>query len=230
MRRQSGRHTQFRAQKTSDTRYQSQTDGHTKKKMTPDETLMAEIRTRYAAVIQAACDSSDIPPAFLAALIANESGGYATATRFEPSVLLALWEVLLGRKAAFGEIGATEIYGFLMADPPIFTFSLILKRLDSLATSYGLTQIMGYNVLGQRDPVQLAVPSFNLTTAIRMLHGFMKEFGLIAHTPVLCEQLFRCWNTGRPDGKTADPDYVANGQARIAAYLRGAAPPAAISA
>jgi len=30
--------------------------------------------------------------------------------------------------------------------------------------------------------------------------------------------LFRCWNTGRPDGKTADPAYVENGLRRMEIY------------
>jgi len=30
--------------------------------------------------------------------------------------------------------------------------------------------------------------------------------------------LFRCWNTGRPDGRTADPAYVENGRRRMEIY------------
>ena len=33
-------------------------------------------------------------------------------------------------------------------------------------------------------------------------------------------ELFRCWNTGRPNGKTFDPNYVQNGLRRIEIYRR----------
>ena len=57
--------------------------------------------------------ASSVPASFLGALVANESGGNVLAKRFEPAVLAHLWEVLLGRKAAYGTIGRTDLVAFV---------------------------------------------------------------------------------------------------------------------
>src|SRR5258708_655160 len=109
--------------------------------------LMQKIRASYGAAIADACRLSSVPPAFLAALIANESGGNAGAKRFEKNVLASLWEVLLERSANFGSIKATDLFAYLW--PPSYTldptngFRDALHNMDSLATSWGLTQVMG---------------------------------------------------------------------------------------
>ncbi len=83
-----------------------------------------------------------------------------------------------------------------------------------LATSWGLTQIMGYHMLGRPEPVEkLCDPAFHYRLAARMIEDFAARFRLDPRRDF--EPLFRCWNTGRPDGKTFDPAYAENGMRRI---------------
>jgi hypothetical protein len=186
--------------------------------------LMQSIKTQWGGTIVAACASSSVPPAFVAALIAGESGGDTNAKRFEPGVLARLWEVLLGRKAAFGSIGRTDLVlyvtnlGALTAvrtpgDLPADAF----QRVDALATSWGLTQIMGYHAIEFHSTVaSLTLPLVHLSTALNLLTQFAHRFQLDVTKDF--EELFRCWNTGEPDGKTFDPAYVNNGLTRMAVW------------
>jgi hypothetical protein len=95
-----------------------------------------------------------------------------------------------------------------------------LQRLDSLANSWGLTQIMGYHVLEHasptRQPIGLQDPENCLSFTVWMLGGFAREFKLDLATDF--DGLFRCWNTGRAVGMTFDPEYVSNGLSRFAIY------------
>lgn len=192
-----------------------------------DQQLMQSIRTNYGAAIVPIIASRKIPPAFVAALIANETGGNPHATRFEKDVLATLWEVLLGRKAAFGSIAATTILAHV-APTPDYNFGVTLQRIDSLATSWGLTQIMGYQVLQLfgagapgRAPEDLTEINFCFDVTARLLTQFAAAWRLDPSREF--EQLFRCWNTGHPEGKTADADYVANGLRRMELYPGAAA-------
>lgn len=202
--------------------------------MTPDPNvaLMASIRARYGVVIDAACAGTEIEPAFLAALVANESGGNLQATRFEPAVLVSLWQVLQGRKAAFGSIGAQDLAAFVFTPVAGAANNSLaaMQRLDRLATSWGLTQIMGYNVLGVlQDPATLATPQACFRVTLQMLADFIKRFGITQTFSSNCwERLFRCWNAGSPDSATFDPNYPTLGIAR--AYIYEQNTPPAVSA
>ena len=156
---------------------------------TTDAELMQEIKDRWGIQINESCVGTEISEAFLAALIANESGGDPDVQRFEPSVYERL-------KAKYPE----------RTDP----------WCRANATSWGLTQIMGEDYDGV--PSVLANPAVNLLTAVDLLEEFMHRFQLL---PTEFERLFKCWNTGSPVGRTYDPNYVANGLARIAAYSPG---------
>ncbi len=161
---------------------------------------MARIRERWGRAIESAVASrqsaanphSPLPSReFLAALIANESGGEPEARRFEPQVFERLTNI---------------------RDPE-------QRRLA--ASSLGLTQIMGYHPAERDgvDPVRLFDPEFNLRFALQMLADFAGRWEL--HLSTDCADhadLFRCWNTGSPKGKTHDPDYVAKGLARMKIY------------
>ncbi|MDE3178922.1 MAG: hypothetical protein KGM47_04600, partial [Acidobacteriota bacterium] len=46
--------------------------------------------------------------------------------------------------------------------------------------------------------------------------GFARRFGLRMSADF--GSLFRCWNTGEPDGQTSDPGYVEEGIRRMALY------------
>lgn len=186
--------------------------------------------------IRVACRASSVPEAFLAALVAGESGGDFNAKRFEPAVLVSLWQVLLGRKAHFGSIGGQDLLAYIgkgvvpfEGNSVIPAISNAMQRLDSLATSWGLTQIMGYNAMAVGKSVDvLRDPAGNLDFALAMLARFAAQFHLDVTKDF--EQMFRCWNTGQPDGTTFNPNYVANGLARMQLWpevlrLMGAAQP-----
>jgi hypothetical protein len=217
----------------------------------PDAVLMSMIHQKWGPEIAQACsvrgtwNVSAIPQAFLAALVANESGGNPDARRFEKGVLAALWEVLAGRSAAYGSIHRSELVAYVtvppLSDPPAggipAAVTAALLRLDGLATSWGLTQIMGYEALAMNTPIaNLKWPNASLLWTLRMLRDFEHRWKL--PDGVDCEEMFRCWNTGRPHAPTADPNYVPRGLARMKIYAAllgdvpppGGEPPKAISA
>jgi hypothetical protein len=189
-----------------------------------DLELMQSIKVQWGLQIaDSASAVPDLPQAFLAALVANESGGDAYAKRFEKNVLAALWEVLLGRKEAYGSIPRTHLVNYIAgvaAIPVNVPASLpadAFQCLDALATSWSLTQIMGWHALEPGFPYTLANlqdPASNLDVAVHMLAGFAATFHLSLANDA--EALFRCWNTGHPTGQPFDPHYVPNGLTRMA--------------
>jgi len=184
---------------------------------------MQDIKTRFGAVVAAACSVSSVPEAFIAALIANESGGNVNAKRFEHTVLAALWEVLLGRKAAYGSIARASLVGYV-AGVPVPTINVpanlpanAFQRVDALATSWGLTQIMGYHALEFGVTIDALIsPESGLQIATKMLSGFARSFNLDVTKDF--EAMLRCWNGGHPTAQTFDPQYVPNGLARMALW------------
>lgn len=191
-----------------------------------DTELMQSIKTKYGDLIAEACSTSSVPAGFLAALIANETGGDSNAKRFEKGVLASLWEVLLGRKAAYGSITTKNLvlYVASLAATPINVSATLpadaFQRVDALATSWGLTQIMGYHILEGNAAVKtiagLVDPQMHLAMTLRMLAQFAAQFQLDVTKDF--EQMFRCWNGGHPTAATFDPEYVPHGLARIAEW------------
>lgn len=187
-----------------------------------DQQLMEAIREKQGAAIRDACSFSTVAEAFLAALVAGESGGNENAKRFEPRVFAALWEVVQGRTKAYGSIQQGDILAFCSGSktgsvPLTWSFASALQRLDSLATSWGLTQIMGYEAIPFALQVSdLALPATGLRATLRMLAEFATRDGLDVTKNF--SELFDCWNTGRPHAATADPHYIPNGLARMKLY------------
>jgi hypothetical protein len=190
--------------------------------------LMTRIQKAYGPLLVSTETASSIPAAFFAALIANESGGNPNATRFEPAVFTALAEVLLGRKAAYGSLGAQDLSVWLVPKnlpddgAPVASGVIILagiKNLADLATSWGLTQIMGYEAIAYHliDGVAALVsPVSGMARTAIMLKDFARRNGLSLTKDF--PELFDCWNTGRPHAPTADATYIPDGLARMALY------------
>jgi len=190
---------------------------------TPQEiALMKSIRDKFHVEIQQVAAGSSVPAEFLAALVAGESGGRPDAKRFERGVLASLWEVLQGRAANFGSIGRSDLLTYILpiADPrtPLSQqLTTAMQRLDSLATSWGLTQIMGYEAIPFGvDAGTFTPPLSSLHYTCRMLADFAAHKGLDLTKDF--SELLDCWNTGRPHAPTADPAYIPNGLARMAIY------------
>jgi hypothetical protein len=189
--------------------------------------LMTRIQAEWGAMITEVSKTSTVPPAFLAALVANETGGNPHETRFERGALAALWEVLLGRKEAYGSIRRDDLFDHISAavgaQPPISSAGLLgpitgaLRFVDGLATSWGLTQIMGYEaIVFGISFTDLQNPLIGLRTSLKMVSQFASRDDLDVRRDF--SQMFDCWNTGRPHAPTADPQYIPNGLARMKIY------------
>lgn len=191
--------------------------------MSTDLELMQDLKARFGATIDAACSVSSVPAAFLAALVANESGGNVNAKRFEKNVLAALWEVLLGRKEAYGSIPRIRVVSYVSGvsiptiNAPTNLPANAFQRVDDLATSWGLTQIMGYHALEFDIPLaELQSPEGNLAIATKMFAGFARAFGLDLTKDF--SDMLHCWNAGSPSAPTFDPQYVPNALRRMDLY------------
>ena len=175
---------------------------------------MNRIHQQWGPAITEACKYSSVPPEFLAALIAGESGGDPEAKRFEPRVF---------RKFCVVRSGLSREYAGITHD---FLASTEDGTLRDWATSWGLTQVMGYHVA--RRPGGVAIlkdPATHLKFALGLLGEFVERFQL--NPKLEFEEMFRCWNSGAPyddpktpriEGKTFDPKYVARGLARMEIY------------
>lgn len=90
-------------------------------------------------------------------------------------------------------------------------------RLREYATSWGFTQIMGYHVVGRGGDVRALVdPDEHYRFALELLAEFAADFKLDLAREF--EEMFRCWNTGQPYGKTFDPAYASKGLKRMQIY------------
>jgi hypothetical protein len=91
------------------------------------------------------------------------------------------------------------------------------EALRELASSWGFVQIMGFQVMGRRGTVRdLLEPRFHYHLANQLLAEFAESYQLDLAREF--EDLFHCWNTGRPDGRTTDPAYAQNGLMRMEIY------------
>jgi len=199
--------------------------------------LVRRVFARCDGFIQEACGSSSVRPEFLGALTASESGGDSAAVRFEPSVYRHLKAVAAGESPRYGGICAQALCEELaeVLHPKtgefhekflnsLFTASqaselsrLADEALRELASSWGFAQIMGFHVLGRHGTVRdLLEPRFHYHLANQLLAEFAESYQLDLAREF--EELFRCWNTGRPDGRTTDPAYVENGLMRMEIY------------
>jgi len=199
--------------------------------------LVQRVFMRCDEFIQEACRSSSVPAEFLGALTANESGGNPAAVRFEPSVYRHLKAVAAGGRPFYGGIGAEALSKELaeVLHPKTGEFharflnslfvtgqaSELFRQADEvlreLASSWGFVQIMGFHVIGRRGSVRdLVEPRFHYRFANQLLAEFAETYQLDLARDF--EEMFRCWNTGRPDGRTADPAYVQNGLRRMEIY------------
>lgn len=194
--------------------------------------LMESMREHFGGAIEQACAATSVPPALLAAIIANESGGKNEAARFEPIVFEHLKEVLLGARTHYAPAGIKrpitkpDLLAYCApgsADAPRADFDQELQTLHHLATSWGLTQIMGWHLVEFQIGLGtgwLATAGGNLTFATRLLGWFSEHYQLDLQKDAA--DLFHCWNTGVPGGDpthpTFDPNYVTNGLSRMAAW------------
>jgi hypothetical protein len=202
-------------------------------KMDPNTTLMQKIQAQWGAAIAGVCKTSSVPPAFIAALIANESEGNADAKRFEPLVAGNLAAVVCGKAAAFDvpgsrrALGAQDLLAYLKSAGGANNTDIIANAfigLGDLATSWGLTQIMGFHALMWEVSLSLIWGAANapgqLAFTLNMLAfcAQQNQIDLTMPDQVSASEFFTWWNCGRINGKTYDPMYVPNGLDRMRIY------------
>jgi hypothetical protein len=119
--------------------------------------LMQRVFDRCSAAISKACSFSSVPAAFLGALTANESGGDATAVRFEPAVYAHLAAVSRGERHAYGSITEPELDSEIadLLHPKAASYhERFLDVMDSLqSAATGVTASVGQTTGGQRPPL-----------------------------------------------------------------------------
>ena len=196
-----------------------------------DLELMQQVERLAGGYLDLFAPSSSIPESFWAALTANESAGSAGARRFEPGVYNHLLAVASGKIGHYGSLTEAIIQAVEnRARQGLFHLQFLdttwaldhqdeLRKSDDdtlrkLSTSWGFTQVMGYHSIEWGvDVAAIASPDTHLGFAARLMADFVKVNQL---DPTLdFEAMARCWNTGRPNGATWDPNYVANLEARM---------------
>jgi hypothetical protein len=185
--------------------------------------IVRQIHDRFGPQIERATRGNLVSPALLAGLTFNESGRDRAgqinprASRFEKHVHAALKAVKDGTRRAYGRVTRADIWDASDA------------ALRALATSHGVTQIMGYHVIhAMTDPDGSAVTVAELADTERhyayavqlmMADGLadLREYeratknGDPRARKRAIERLYRRWNTGSPTGKTYHTTYVPNG-------------------
>jgi hypothetical protein len=214
--------------------------------MDPNAALMAKIKAELGDYIAGAVADTPFSPALVAAITANESGGNASESRFEPAVAAELGRVIAGQVAEYsprgirGPIGAVDLQAICYPQGTAlssedtcaqcgvsvrarFTPAQSHQALINLATSWGPTQIMGWHSIELDIPLSeiVQLPT-HYDVVVEMLTWFYTHY-LLADREDLGSNgipgaLLNCWNTGDPKAPTFDPDYVANGLARMALY------------
>lgn len=205
--------------------------------------LVQRVFAHWHEFIREACHFSSVPPEFLGALTAGESGGNAATVRFEPAVYAHLRALAAGQSAHYGGIsgrllcqelgktlepeGSRFEEGFLNSLFRAGETSELARRADEavrrLASSWGLTQIMGLHLIGRQGSVpDLLEARFHYHLADQLLAEFAASYQLDLGREFA--EMFRCWNTGTPVGLTADPAYVTDGLMRMEIYRSLMAP------
>ncbi|GIX41530.1 MAG: hypothetical protein KatS3mg129_1263 [Leptospiraceae bacterium] len=166
---------------------------------------MYHIYKSYNEKIYQATWGTEIPPEYLAALISLESypPGNWDSERFEPKVYERLIK-LKNEDIPFGNIPREKIIH-------ISDYELI-----KLATSYGLTQIMGYHCLDLGCSIEDLKGSDHLLWSI----AYIRKHYLKYIKKKEWETCFRIHNTGNPFGKTHNRDYVEKGIKRMEYYKK----------
>jgi hypothetical protein len=201
--------------------------------------LVERVFARCHGAIAESCRYSSVPAEFLGALVANESGANPQAVRFEPAVYRHLKAVAEGKRPTYAGLSRRDLDEEVaeMLHPKAGAFHAVFltgafratharelaasrdEARRELASSWGLTQIMGYHLVGRSGTVRdLVEPGFHFRLALELLAQFAERYQLDLRREF--EEMFRCWNTGQPYGETFDPHYVEKGFRRLRIYRR----------
>lgn len=178
---------------------------------------MQTIRVQYSGLIRTAIAGTEIRESLVAALAANETSGNPNVTRYEGAELGRFAQVLGGKVESYQGITKPQMMTALKG---VYTIESGVLILINLCTSWGLTQIMGWQALKGGYPVsELSLPSRHYPHTAELLAAFQRDFHLATDNYTdFARSLFTCWNAGSPAGKTTDPNYAARGVARMQIY------------
>ncbi|MBW7857712.1 MAG: hypothetical protein H3C43_05335 [Leptonema sp. (in: Bacteria)] len=168
-----------------------------------DDAIMLHIYRRLNSEIVSSVQGTEIPASYLAALISLESHppGNRDSRRFEPKVYQRLLE-MKNNGRNFARLPLHQIQ--LLSD----------SELRRLATSYGLTQIMGYHCLDLGCSIEDLAGQYHLVWSVAYIRRhYLKQ--IVAKDWEAC---FRIHNTGRPEGATHRDDYTEKGLLRMKYY------------
>lgn len=176
--------------------------------------LAKQIQAKLGALIAAVCLNTIVHQSFLAGLISVENAKLdASASRFEAHVfkrLKAVRNSLIFWRRSYNGITQAQLAG--MSD----------DALKNLATSWGYTQIMGYHIINNLRKADGSAPTIaelrdhhlHLSFAVQLLEKVAMRYMAAGNWPAV----LRIWNSGSPNGKTHDPNYVDNALAVRRAY------------
>jgi hypothetical protein len=189
--------------------------------------LMTKIRGTYAAYIRAAVVGTVLPEAFVAALVANESGGDLIASRYEGFELSQFALVLAGKRASYQGIIASMLTARMAGS---LSVAAAVNVLVDMSTSWGPCQVMGWQSVKRNYALaELRAIDKHFGRVRDILLDFGRQFypapfsaPMVPFAPVqkdaICEGLFHCWNAGAPGNPTADPSYAPRGINRMHIY------------
>lgn len=151
-----------------------------------------------------------IPEDWLAGLIFVECSRLdPKASRFEPHVFESVMWVKEGHKStAFPGFNSGPIHSFIMRTHD-------KQQLRSLASSWGLGQIMGYHFINKWGIPPVAYKNQNFKDSVQYTLYFMADGMKFAKN---FKQLVTWHNTGSTTGKTYSPKYCDNAEKARVAY------------
>jgi len=150
----------------------------------------------YGEEVDSMASEYGLPAEYLKALIILECSGEKQAgTRFEPGNYRKLIELRDGKRRRFQGLSRSAVYGLSNA------------AIKNLATSWGPFQLMGYQCLRLGVFVKDIRGDEAVKWGVKWIHS---TYGNYLKSGKY-EEAFRIHNSGRPHGRTTDPNYVSNG-------------------
>lgn len=146
-----------------------------------------------------------LPAEYLKALIVLEcSGNKPSGKRFERGNYRKLIELRDGERKGFQGLHRRDVSGLSNA------------ALENLATSWGPFQLMGYHCFKLKAQVKDIRGEDAVKWGVKWIHSTYGRY----LTSGRFEEAFRIHNTGRPNGRTTDPNYVSNGLSHMKYFLQ----------
>lgn len=164
------------------------------------ESIYDKTQKNYGEQVEQFADTFDLPSEYLKALIILEcSGKKKIPPRFEINVYKQLKKLKAGTRKDYGSLTQQDLQNASDED------------IKNLARSWGPFQLMGYKCL----ELGIKVKDIRGDSAVYWgIYWINKSYGDHLRQKKY-KEAFRIHNTGKPNGKTHDPDYVKNGLKHI---------------